>query len=268
LLLRIVSRIKRIFRPCELDDILLEQKYMKEKLSLLLNMLSNRDQMSDVRWLMENREERMDASLPLFDEGRRLFHLARYDFASSYVAGGTVADIACGTGYGSRILSEKGNALHVVGVDASEGAIHYAERHHSLQGIEYRVASGETTDLISNEFDLVVSFETIEHVDDERSLVREFSRLLKPGGVLICSVPNCWPLEKTPHHVKEYDFTSFCTLLSEFFDVEKVFNQNSGCALEFNRGQPAGIIETTDENKSLAECFLAVCRKRSECDAL
>jgi 2-polyprenyl-3-methyl-5-hydroxy-6-metoxy-1,4-benzoquinol methylase len=256
-----------LFRPTELDDILLEQKQMQEKLSLVLDMLGNRDQCNDIAWLMENREERMDATLPLFDEGRRLFHLARYDFAASYIAGGKVADIACGTGYGSRALSEQGQAFYVIGVDVSEEAIRYAQRRHSPPRVEFRAASGDDTGLQENDFDVVVSFETIEHVADERAFLREFKRLLKPGGLLICSVPNQWPLAKTPHHVKEYDFTSFCSLLSEFFDVEKVFNQNSGCDFEFNRGQPAGIIETTDENRSLAECFIAVCRKRSESDA-
>lgn len=263
-MLRIISKIRNFLRPAELDDVLREQKRLHEKLSLILDVLGDNDQMTDMRWLLSNRGERMDAMLPLFDEGRRRFHLERYEFAAKYAKEKKVADIACGTGYGSRLLSEKGRALNVVGVDVSEDAVTYARKKHSPKGVKFIVAPGEKSGLATAEYDLVVSFETIEHVEDADFLIEEFARILKPGGVLICSVPNQWPLEQTPHHVKEYDYSSFQDLLSEHFDVAGMFNQNSGSNVEFNRGQPAGIIETTNENKFLAECFIAVCRKATK----
>jgi len=215
-----------------------------------------------LKWLYDNRSERMDPNVPLFDEGRCEFHLDRYRFAAERVSGKRVADIACGTGYGTRLLLEQGKASQVAGVDICSEAIDYARSQHGLDGAEYVVASGDATRFESESFDVVVSFETIEHVPDDVSLIDEFARVLKPGGMLICSTPNQWPLEIAPHHVRVYDRVSFVEVLEPKFDSIEMYNQNSGTSFEFNRDQPRGIQLTTDGNCELAECFLAVCRRR------
>ena len=69
------------------------------------------------QWLAKNRLERMDATLNMFDEKRREFHLDRYRFAAARVARQKVLDCACGTGYGVRLLCEQGRAALVIGVD-------------------------------------------------------------------------------------------------------------------------------------------------------
>jgi SAM-dependent methyltransferase len=111
-------------------------------------------------------------------------------------------------------------------------------------------------------FDVVTSFETIEHVPDDVALVEEFHRVLKPDGWLIISTPNQWPLADTPYHVREYDRASFIRVLDEKFACEEFYNQNSGSDTPLNRGQPAGIVSTTSENQHLAECYIAICRRR------
>ena len=109
----------------------------------------------------------------------------------------------------------------------------------------------------------MVSFETIEHVRDDQLLLAEFSRILRPNGRLVISTPNLWPLERCPHHVREYDRASFEKALSGLFHVESMNNQNSGMAERaYNRGQPECIVATTSGNEATAECFLAVCHKR------
>lgn len=215
-----------------------------------------------LKWLYENRSERMDPTVEIFDPGRADFHLDRYRFAAERVAGFDVADIASGTGYGAEVLKEKGRAASVVGVDICPQAIAYASDKHSPEGVSFVCADGEATGLPDQSMDAVVSFETIEHVPDDRKLLQEFSRILKPSGVLICSTPNQWPLEIAPHHVRVYDRSLFIEVLSECFDSVEVFNQNSGTDFEFNRGQERGILPTTDDNHQLAECFLAVAKKR------
>ncbi len=235
---------------------------LKERVSLLESALSLVCDDPQMAWLYRNRSERMDAGVPLFPKARSDFHMARYQFAAAWVANRTVADIACGTGYGVRCLAETGQAESVVGIDICEQAVAYARSRHSATGCRFQVAEAADCGLQSESLDVVTSFETIEHVPDDRALVREFARVLKPGGVLICSTPNAWPLEIAPHHVREYDREIFLQVLGENFIVRELFNQNSGTDFRYNHEQPAGIVPCTDENQMLAECFIAVAERR------
>jgi SAM-dependent methyltransferase len=212
-------------------------------------------------WLYKNRSERMDATVDIFDKGRRAFHLARYQFACPYVVGKTVADIACGTGYGAELLITEGKAAKVIGVDIDKQAIAYATANHMPEGAEFIKSSGDKTDIADHTIDVVVSFETLEHVPCDEALLREFHRILKPGGILICSVPNNWPLDQTPHHVRVYDRHSFESMLSRCFVSLQLYNQNSGSISDFNHGQPRGICKTDPQNESTAECYIALCMK-------
>lgn len=234
---------------------------LRDRIGQLERLLPYVQYRPEILWLMENKSERMDPTVPIFDPGRADFHLDRYIFASSYGRDCRVVDLACGTGYGSEHLKKAG-AKFVTGIDICPEAIQYASSQHGGDGLRFIAASGEATGLEDACCDLVVSFETIEHVPDDQALLREFARILKPGGRLVCSTPNLWPLAIAPHHVREYDRQDFLNALQPHFEVLELFNQNSGTAFEFNRQQPRGIVPTTDENQHLAECFLAVCVRR------
>lgn len=235
---------------------------LRERLDKIERWLPYLQFQPHVQWLMENRSERMDPTIPIFDPGRADFHLDRYVFAAEYCRDCRVADVACGTGYGSQHLRVNGGATQVIGIDLCPEAIAYARDQHHGSGIEFRSAAGEQTGLPPACVDVVVSFETIEHVEDDQALLREFARILVPGGQLICSTPNLWPLAIAPHHIREYDRASFLAALAPCFTIQALFNQNSGTTFEFNRGQTRGIVPTTDDNHTLAECFLAVCQRR------
>lgn len=214
------------------------------------------------QWLEQNRLERMDATLDMFDEKRREFHLDRYRFAAARVARQQVLDCACGTGYGVRLLCEQGRAAHVIGVDIAPASVDYAQRHHGVGSAVYLCASADRLPLADGSVDIVTSFETIEHVPNDLRLIEEFHRVLRPNGQLFVSTPNQWPLKDTPFHVREYDRNSFVALLESRFECLELYNQNSGCATPHNRGQDRGIVATTSENESLAECYIAVCRRK------
>lgn len=235
---------------------------LREKVGRLEQMIEACVADPQLKWLLDNKSERMDATLPFFDSGRAAFHLDRYDFASNYVENKKVGDIACGTGYGSRTLKEKGRADTVLGIDIDQEAVDYATARHGIDGVTFLCQSGDATGLAAASFDVISSFETIEHVPDDAKLVAEFARLLKPGGLLICSTPNLWPLEIAPHHVREYDRKQFEDVLEGDFEILEMHNQNSGTSFQFNRDQPRGIVPTTSENETLAECYLAVCRRK------
>jgi len=225
----------------------------------LLNMIVSDE---SVLWLYQNKEERMDATKHCFDEKRRQFHLQRYKFACSRVNGKVVADIACGTGYGSRLLMEEGRAKSVTGIDIDEDAIKYAGRKHKVDGVTFKAASADRTDEASGFYDVVISFETIEHVPDDCAMLVEFARILKPGGLLVCSTPNSWPVDISQHHLRTYDMNAISNVLDSKFVVEKFYNQNSGSDFIYNHNQPAGIVETDKSNYKNAECYIVVCRRK------
>jgi 2-polyprenyl-3-methyl-5-hydroxy-6-metoxy-1,4-benzoquinol methylase len=215
------------------------------------------------RWLEQNRLERMDATIDIFDAQRREFHLDRYRFAAQRVKGRRVLDCACGTGYGAQLLFEEGLASGVIGIDIARKAIEYACKHHRTNSLMFVCATGDCLPLPTASLDVVVSFETIEHVADDHSLIEEFFRVLRPGGHLIVSTPNQWPLKDAPFHVREYDRNSFLRVLESRFDCLELYNQNSGSETPLNHGQSRSIVATTATNEHLAECFIAVCRSKA-----
>src|SRR5690242_18456144 len=87
-------------------------------------------------------------------------HVYRYAFACHFVAGKRVLDVACGEGYGAAALQRVG-AASVVGVDVSELACSHVR---SKYGLDARAGGAEQIPLADNSVDVVVSFETIEHV--------------------------------------------------------------------------------------------------------
>jgi 2-polyprenyl-3-methyl-5-hydroxy-6-metoxy-1,4-benzoquinol methylase len=113
-------------------------------------------------------------------------HIYRYAFASCFVAGKRVLDIACGEGYGAVAL-QKAGAAHVIGVDVSESACMHARKRY---GLDARTGTAEEIPLPDNFVDVIVSFETIEHVANPNRFLDECFRVLAPGGRLIISTPN------------------------------------------------------------------------------
>lgn len=215
---------------------------------------------NDDKFLSDNRALRMDANrFDIFNKNRCDFHIDRYRFACEYTEGKNVIDCASGTGYGSDIISKLGRANKVYGVEIDQDACNYAKLHYSSDNVEFFNASILGLPFKDNEFDVFVSFETIEHVKDELKQLREIQRVLKNGGLYIVSTPNDWGLERSKHHVRNYDYNSLINILSDNFKIRKIYNQNSGyVGREVNHSQKRGITLTNDYNCHLAECFIAV----------
>ena len=220
----------------------------------------------DTYWLYKNKGERMDANNCLCGlESRRLFHKDRYEFAAKELKtlgcnGGILVDSACGTGYGTRILSDFLDTK-VSGLDIDPRAVVYANNKYSSKNTSF--SSG---DLLKEEsfkassIDYFVSFETIEHVPEPIKILENISKWLKRDGVLIISTPNKWGL--TPFHFFDYDYESFMEHLSMFFKVESMYSQNSGTDnFPTNHGMPRQIVVSDKGNIETAEILIAVCRQ-------
>lgn len=151
-------------------------------------------------------------------------HLVRYRWAARFVAGRRVLDAACGTAYGSVILHQAG-AASVMGVDIAEAVIAAAQPEMPA-GVELRVGDVERLDLDSDTFDVVVCFETIEHVRDREAALAEFRRVLAPNGLLLISSPNRdGYVPGNPHHVHEYSRDEFVEALTAMFPHVEVLSQ-------------------------------------------
>jgi len=143
-------------------------------------------------------------------------HLARYQWAGHWMLehGGikTVLDGACGCGYGSMILAEMG--FVVVGVDISPVAIAWAKEHFSHDRIEYVCKDLLQIDTGYLEMHAVVSFETLEHVEEAPALVSIFRKV---APFILASTPNeeMYPFKTTKPlgHVRHYSPSQFDALL-------------------------------------------------------
>lgn len=214
-------------------------------------------------WLKENAIERMDASRDdFFDKTRCFFHQDRYRFACEYTENKDVIDCASGTGYGADILEKLGRAKSVVGVEINKEAVEYANKLYGAGNVKFLLGSILELPFEDNSFDIFTSFETIEHVENEKQQLSEVKRVLKHNGLYILSTPNDWNNEFiNPYHVRSYTYESLKSALSDDFEILKIYNQNSGTPNRVeNNDQPRSITLTTDNNYHLAECFIAVCR--------
>jgi len=143
-------------------------------------------------------------------------HLAVYEWIAERVRGATVADLACGEGYGSDVLAER--AAEVVGVDANPEAHEHARLRYRRPNLRFERTLVERFD---EPRDAVVFLQTIEHVDDPGALLARFSELAPAAYV---STPNRLTLapegaEKSgnPWHLREYTADEYLELVTPHF---------------------------------------------------
>lgn len=153
-------------------------------------------------------------------------HVERYRFACRYVRGKDVLDIACGEGYGTAAMGKAG-ARSVIGVDIDPQAVEHAR--HRYQ-IDARLGSAETIPVENDSVDVVISFETIEHVPNPETFLDECVRVLRPGGVLVISTPNLEVYREVtpdnPFHCSEMSVQDFKKLLGARFESTVMFGQH------------------------------------------
>ena len=140
-------------------------------------------------------------------------HLERYEFAARH-ASGRLLDIACGVGYGTRLVADRAeDVAEALGVDVSTDAITYASDRYAREGVRYAVGDAYAFEDAPG-FDTIVSIETIEHLRDPVGFVARLVALLRPGGVLVASVPTTPSVDANPHHLHDFTERSFRRLFA------------------------------------------------------
>jgi 2-polyprenyl-3-methyl-5-hydroxy-6-metoxy-1,4-benzoquinol methylase len=153
-------------------------------------------------------------------------HAARYVFAARYCKGSQVLDVASGLGYGTDYLRTQG--AKAVGLEINEQAVQWSRQRYPLSTYAQGSAERMPSDW-SEAYDVVVSFETIEHLERPDDFLQEVFRCLRPGGLFLCSTPNKSLYLFEGHnrfHTKEFYCGEFLKFIGTRFRVREVFGQS------------------------------------------
>ena len=204
-------------------------------------------------------------------------HWHRYAFARRFVGGKRVLDVACGEGYGSALLAR--TARVVTGIDIAAEAIAHAREHYRDRGnVEFLQGSATSLALPDASVDLVVSFETLEHLPrtDQPRMLAEFARVLADDGLLLLSAPN--PVEYSiarnycnPYHLYEPTREELEAQLAPLFPALRWYRQRRyfGSALWSEEGNGAlealtgDAAEISDAEAPAAMYFLVLAARRA-----
>jgi SAM-dependent methyltransferase len=155
-------------------------------------------------------------------------HMHRYAWALATVEGLDVIDVACGEGFGSSMLASR--ARSVIGVDVAQDAVDHATARYEAGNLRFICADAAEIPVPDASADVVVSFETIEHLSDQGKAMAEIRRILRPGGFLVMSSPDTEIYAvKQGHanrfHTKELTGPEFAALLRREFPAVRLFGQ-------------------------------------------
>ena len=201
-------------------------------------------------------------------------HWHRYAFAHALAKGRRVLDAACGEGYGSALLAQV--AAQVTGVDIDAASVaHAATRYGTRSNLRFLQADVTALDALpARSFDLIVSFETLEHLAAQDRLLDGFARLLADDGVLLVSTPDKHNYnaggEPNPFHVRELECDEFEALLAARFPARRLYAQKllfQSALWALDAGEGAAQVRV-QEGAALCEGFaypplyyLAVCAR-------
>ncbi|GIO70014.1 glycosyltransferase [Paenibacillus cookii] len=166
----------------------------------------------------------------LTDKELEIEHMQRYLSLAEIVRGKSVLDAACGEGYGSYLLSK--SAKSVYGIDIDNQTIGLASKKYNEGNLSFKTSGIDSLPFEDRVFDVVISFETLEHVDEhtQQKFLQEVKRVLKQDGILVISTPNKKFYSDqsnyvNPFHVKELYRDEFQALLSQHFTHVDIVSQ-------------------------------------------
>ena len=153
-------------------------------------------------------------------------HLVAYEWARGFCSGKSVLDIGCGEGYGCNLLAQ--NASRVVGLDNSKEAVNHAQNHYRLPNLVFYHGDAYHLPFPDESFEVVLSFQVIEHLKRPERHLEEAVRVLTRGGILLLSTPNKVQFGvdfhlKIPFHYREFIPEEIQSLLKNYFKEVKMY---------------------------------------------
>ena len=130
-----------------------------------------------------------------------------------------VLDVGCGTGKLMEILRTHNNC-ECIGVDISEVAVKIVQQK-GFEAFQCKVPSFPV-ELATDTFDVCTMTEILEHLDDPLAVLKRVSDLVKPGGLVIATVPEeCMKPEEFDEHMHSFSQKSLCALMGSVYIVEQ-----------------------------------------------
>lgn len=192
-----------------------------------------------------------------------LMHAKAYDEAISMVKGAEVLDLGCNVGYGAALL--RPHCARVIAVDVNEAALAEARKRYGDRDIAFRAVDGRRLPFADESFDVVVSFQVIEHVPDPDQFLGEIRRVLRRGGRAVLTTPNAAvrlePGKKpwNPFHVQEFTAHGLRELLSRHFDETTILGMYGTDAVQrielarVTRARQAEWVRPDELNQSMGD---------------
>jgi len=188
-------------------------------------------------------------------------HLNRYVSLEDQVSGKIVLDAACGVGYGTHILAN--SATKVYGIDIDKESISYAQKKYVSDNITFEVASVTKLPYEDNYFDVIVSFEIIEHLNkkEQEKFLSEIKRVLKEDGSLIISTPDKTEYSEKEEYINHFHIHEFYNFLkSKFNYVHFLYQRNEICnIISDSLCDEVKIIRKDDIDSTKGKYVIAIC---------
>lgn len=161
-----------------------------------------------------------------------LRHIFVYEELEKKLAGSdNVLEIGFGEGYGTQLISKFVDS--VIGLDVNQQAVDHANDKYSGRNCNFMHYNGERLPFDENIFDGVVSYQVIEHIEDDEQFLNEIYRVLKKGGSCYLTTPNRLHRLKpgqepwNSFHIREYDPGQLKRLLLKIFPQVKLSGVNA-----------------------------------------
>ena len=260
----------RLSFPSYLDDLTDDQRVkIGDRIGSALQTVSSSPAHQNDRFVFASFGE--DGNLGLEKTGERVIpgltelslyipHVKRYLLAQTFASGKRVLDAGCGAGYGTKLLANVAERVDAVDIDPE--AVAFCQNTFVDEKIDWSVADLRSFEPKANTYDLVTSFEVIEHLtcDEIPAYLERIRKSLKPDGVALISTPNRLVAEQwqNPFHHAEMTLEEFRNTLATAFDVQAVLGQTQWSPQTELQGQCAISRRLTDED----DMFIAVCSPR------
>jgi ubiquinone/menaquinone biosynthesis C-methylase UbiE len=146
-----------------------------------------------------------------------------YEYFAPLIKGKTVLDVGCGLAYGTALMA--GSAASIIGVDYDQSVVDdNSKRYAHLKNLSFQRVTVPPLPFPDESFEVVTTFQFIEHIHPRREFMKECIRVLKPGGKLYVTTPNTKrSLARNPFHIHEYTFEEMkneVSTLTKNFELE------------------------------------------------
>lgn len=155
-----------------------------------------------------------------YDPHETAIHLNRYAFVKNLCKDKVILDAGCGEGYGAYLMKSWG-AKEVHGIDKEPAAIQKARELFSTDNLSFSLGDLEGLECLGQKYDLLVSFETIEHLDVPESFLGKINSVLSENGIVVISCPNDHyyyqeESQSNPFHKRKYNFFDFKSMCEKW----------------------------------------------------